>query len=169
MASNRSRAGRPRKPTALKLVAGTQRRDRENPSEPAFKPVLPDAPSWLPKAAKAEWARLGPMLLAAGLISKESSAPFSAYCLAWARLQQAEKLLGDDPESWYIETDKGTFQQHPIISIAAQLRKQVVDFAREFGLSPSSAGKVTGKTPDEKKDPLEALNQRKSSRQKNAS
>jgi P27 family predicted phage terminase small subunit len=164
MASNRSRAGRPRKPTNLKLVTGTQRKDRENPAEPQFKAVLPDPPAWLPKDAKEEWKRLGPKLLEAGLISEESSATFSAYCLAWARLKQAEKLLGDDPKSWYAETEQGTFQQHPIISIAAQLRKQVVDFAREFGLSPSSAGKVTAKPTEEAKDPLEALRNRKSSR-----
>src|SRR6185369_2073636 len=51
--------GRPRKPTALKKLAGTARKDRENAQEPRLKPVpLPDPPEDLTKHERAAWLQL---------------------------------------------------------------------------------------------------------------
>ena len=57
-----SPAGRPKKPTNLKVLHGTYRKDRENPNE-----VFPDpaadiqAPEWLPKEARDKWSELAPI------------------------------------------------------------------------------------------------------------
>lgn len=57
-----SPAGRPKKPTNLNVLQGTDRKDRENPNE-----VFPDpasdiqAPEWLPKEVRDKWIELAPI------------------------------------------------------------------------------------------------------------
>lgn len=42
-----SNAGRPRKPTALKLLEGDIHKKRMNMNEPKPRPIVPDPPKWL--------------------------------------------------------------------------------------------------------------------------
>ncbi|MFH7391160.1 hypothetical protein, partial [Pseudomonas syringae group genomosp. 7] len=63
---------RPRKPTALKVVAGTDRPDREAAAaaELPLVPDVPPAPDWMPNAhARKEWERLAPILHANKLLT----------------------------------------------------------------------------------------------------
>ena len=64
----------PRKPTSLKVVAGTDRPCRRPESAPVEIPALdhiPDPPDWLPNAhAVNEWQRLAPILTANKLLTE---------------------------------------------------------------------------------------------------
>jgi phage terminase small subunit len=48
-------AGRKPKPTALKLIQGTYRADRANPSEPKPRAVIPPCPKFLQGVARKQY------------------------------------------------------------------------------------------------------------------
>lgn len=75
-------------------------------------------------------------------------AALAAYCDAWETLVLASRAIQE--KGLTFETESGYEQQRPEVSIRHQARKQVVDFAREYGLTPSSRAKVSG--PSEAKN-----------------
>ena len=156
MAGNR--AGRPPKTQDAKVLAGTWKTSRELP--PAFKPEagVPSAPRELSKEARAEWNRIVPLLREENILALVDLAALVAYCDAYGTWQKATRVL--TAKGLTFKTPMNYVQQRPEVSIAHQARKQMVDFAREFGLTPSSRAKVKppSKAPD-KESPWDALDQ----------
>lgn len=113
-----------RKPTHLKLIAGTHRPDREAPAGIQV-PVLneiPDPPDWLPSAhAVREFNRLAEILFHARLLTELSVGP----------LAHLSALHGKIVQLWAAGTA-------PTGNQVAQYRALMND----FGLTPASAGKV---------------------------
>src|SRR5215472_5540966 len=103
--------GRPRKPTALKVLAGTNRADRENPLEPQFTPAKPgdfDNPFDIAteKVAHDEWNRLCPELLRVGLLNVANVQTFVAMCRALQQIRACEQKIADE----------GLFVHYPMFS-----------------------------------------------------
>ncbi len=86
------REARP-KPTPLKLLAGTYRRDRATGREARPRPDLPPCPSHLNPAARREWRRTARDLYGLGLLTRIDRAALAAYCQAWGRWVEAEEAL----------------------------------------------------------------------------
>ena len=80
------------KPTALKLVQGNPGKRKLNRSEPKFAGA-PVRPTWLTKAAKAEWKRVVAELAALDMIRSVDSAALAAYCQSYARWRSAEEIV----------------------------------------------------------------------------
>ena len=69
-----------KKPRSLKVVAGTDRKDRAPVGGVDLPPVsaVPPAPDWLPNAhAVKEWDRLAPILVANKLLTEGGISPLS--------------------------------------------------------------------------------------------
>ena len=115
----------PRKPTSLKVVAGTDRPCRRPESAPVEMPALdhiPDPPDWLPNAhAVKEWQRLAPILTANKLLTEAGLSALGQLCALHGKVVQ----LYSAGES-------------PVASMVAQLRGLMND----FGLTPVAQGKV---------------------------
>lgn len=115
---------RPRKPTALKVVAGTDRPDREAP-EAAELPLVsdvPPAPDWMPNAhARKEWERLAPILHANKLLTEAGLSALGQLCALHGKTVQLYAA-----------------GEAPVASMVAQLRGLMND----FGLTPVAQGKV---------------------------
>jgi P27 family predicted phage terminase small subunit len=149
LGANRSRAGRPGKPKEAKILAGTFRKDREPKAEEEFAPEsgVPNCPSWLGEVAREEWALLVADPAVQALLTKVDRIALAAWADALATWRLASKALDEAGSLTMIFTGKGGSeyeQQRPEVSIVHQARKQVMDFAREFGLTPSSRRKVAG-------------------------
>ena len=114
----------PRKPSALKVVAGTDRPDRKG-ADPIDLPLvseIPEAPEWLPnKHAEAEWNRLAGILHANGLLTEAGLGPLAMLCALHGKLVQLWSA-GETPTG----------------HMMAQYRALV----GEFGLTPVAQGKV---------------------------
>ena len=115
----------PRKPTSLKVVAGTDRPCRRPESAPVEMPALdhiPDPPDWLPNAhAVKEWQRLAPILTANKLLTEAGLSALGQLCALHGKVVQlyaAGEAL--------------------VASMVAQLRGLMND----FGLTPVAQGKV---------------------------
>ena len=114
----------PRKPTALKVLEGTERKDRMNPAEPRFLPTEEaDAPDWLNgPVALAEWYRLRDVLEGQRVLTEADLTALGHLC----------NLHGKCVEKWRLGSQ-------PTAAELTQLRM----FYVEFGLTPASRAKVS--------------------------
>ena len=115
----------PRKPTSLKVVAGTDRPCRRPESAPVEMPALdhiPDPPDWLPNAhAVKEWQRLAPILTANKLLTEAGLSALGQLCALHGKVVQLYAA-----------------GEAPVASMVAQMRGLMND----FGLTPVAQGKV---------------------------
>lgn len=115
----------PRKPTSLKVVAGTDRPCRRPESAPVEIPALdhiPDPPDWLPNAhAVKEWQRLAPILTANKLLTEAGLSALGQLCALHGKVVQLYSA-----------------GEAPVASMVAQMRGLMND----FGLTPVAQGKV---------------------------
>lgn len=131
-----SKTGRPRKPTALKKLAGTHRKDRAPKHEP--KPrggVRP--PKGLSVAATAEWNRLAPELERLGLLTVADRAMFAIYCDAVARWTDLTQRL--DKGGLTEEQGKNGYRQQVAeVALQKSYGEIIARLASRFGLDPSA-------------------------------
>lgn len=149
-----SRAGRPTKPTALKLVSGTARKGRLNAEEPKPQVVAPDPPAYLDAIAAGEWRRIVQELAAVGVMSNLDTVALAAYCTAFSRWREAEDALAlfraQDPKAkgLVIKTIQGNLIQNPLVGMSNQAMAAMVRYGSEFGLTPASRARVKGDAGD---------------------
>lgn len=113
-----------KKPPGLKVVAGTERKDRKQEMAvdmPALSDV-PPAPDWLPNAhAIKEWDRLAGILTANKLLTEGGLSSLGMMCALHGKIVQLY-AAGEAPTA----------------SMAGTLR----NLANDFGLTPVAQGKV---------------------------
>jgi phage terminase small subunit len=121
----------PRKktPTALKLIKGTDRKDRANENEPECKVGLPVCPTWLNAEGKKEWKRAGKLLVESGVATHLDFVNFATFCQMWGEFVEGVKT--GEPVS---------------IAHITQMRL----YAVELGMTPSSRSKVSAIEKDKK-------------------
>lgn len=151
--------GRKPKPAALKNLEGNPGK-RPITNSPKSEEKAPSCPSWLLAEAKKEWRRVCPVLHEMGLLQQIDRTALAGYCQSYARWRQAEGRLGKRLTYGY--TNKAGARNKlakPEVAIAQKYLDQVKSFCAEFGLTPSSRGRMT--LPDRRglEDPMEkALN-----------
>ncbi|MCH7872906.1 MAG: phage terminase small subunit P27 family [Planctomycetes bacterium] len=144
--------GRKPKPTALKLLQGTARKSRMNKREP--KPTGPvTCPDWLSVAAKAEWRRIAPVLVKAGIATAADRGVLALYCTWWARAAEAEREIAKTAA--VVKSPSGFPIQNPWLSIAAKASTLMLKFAAELGITPSSRTRVSAVSQSEAASRLE--------------
>jgi len=161
-------AGRPPKPTALKLAAGNPgKRKLEPDAEPRFPPGAPAKPAHLKGLAGAEWKRIVPILEAQGLVTHADLAALVAYCQSYAEMVASQAVL--DEEGWTInvggklvdgEMVGGQEQPHPAISRQRSAWASVRAFSALFGLTPSARTRVRGAPAEEARDEFDEFTRR---------
>lgn len=142
------------KPTNLKVLQGNPGKRELNKNEPKF-PVddeLLKPPAYLSKYAKKEWKRIAPLLLKTKLLTEADVSALAAYCQAYHRWIENEKLIRT--YGYTTVTDKGNIIQRPEVGIANKAMDSMLKFAREFGLTPSSRTNLHVQDPDKEKDPF---------------
>ena len=149
----------PKKTAAQRRLEGNPGHRPINQDEPKPDSSKPQCPSWLDKVAKTEWALVCPRLHEIGMLSKVDKTALSGYCAAYSRWVTAEKVLIADGLTYKYEVfDRQgevintKIEVRPEVKIAQDSLRQVRMFCAEFGLTPSSRGKMqvpgAGKEPD---------------------
>ena len=115
---------------------------------------IPDCPTFLGADGKREWKRISAHLAKLGLISQIDRAMLAGYCeawdtLSWATKRRAELNKGDPTgEKGRIGTTPSGYRQiSELQQITNRALEQLRTFAAEFGMSPSSRGRVTRSDP----------------------
>jgi P27 family predicted phage terminase small subunit len=167
-------AGRHKLPTNLKLLQGTMKPSRFNPNEPVPETEIPDCPPELSLMAKKEWLRITPLLEELGLVAKINRSSLAQYCVAYARWIKAEQMITKHGEVIMIvkEVRRGKMgspkddkpgevvadkiycvaKESPWLKISLKWSQECRKFASEFGMTPSSMGRVTPMSDPKKKD-----------------
>jgi P27 family predicted phage terminase small subunit len=146
--------GRKPKPTAVKILEGNPGKRALNSKEPKPPTALPSCPSHIKGEARKEWRHVVRDLHEQGILTKIDRAILASYCIAWGHWVDAEKHL--ETEKAVIETDKGNLVQNPYIQISKRSMDQVVKFATELGMTPSSRSRIHVDKPNEE-DELERI------------
>lgn len=163
-------AGRPRKPTKLKLIEGTIRADRFNEEEPEAPPAdVRTPPDWLPPRSEARrlWRRVAPVLSRMGVLTVADTDALALLCSVLADVIELEEDIrkkGREYESYIeLEGEKGEtivkriVRPRPQVAMLSDARRMVKAMWVEFGMTPSARSRVKANTGDGKKDPFDAF------------
>jgi len=141
--------GRKPKPTKLKILEGNPGRRPLNLNEPDPLPIAPECPDWLPDEAKKLWHRLAPELERIGLLKIIDGIALEGLCVSYAIWKKAVEFIKKNGTTYRIprKDKKGKVKSvyiapFPEVAIANQSLKQIRAFATEFGLTPSSRGRI---------------------------
>ena len=148
------RRGPPPAPTALKLAKGERRPSRHNSEEPELPvPKRLDPSPGLKGAGLAEWLRIGPVLIEAGVLTAADMPAFEDYCRRMTDLRACEreaellrkglgrldKQKGDVDVADLLRLMRGIDRtERRLISLQAQVNV----LRREIGATPSSRSGV---------------------------
>ena len=162
-----NRGGRPPKPTALKLVQGTERADRRNANEPQPDRGAPPVPSWLPVKARPHWRKIAPLLDGMGVLTVADGTALALLCDVLAEYLDARAVtaaLGATYTSESIARDEDgntvvtrMVRARPEVAMYQDAWKRARAMLAEFGLTPSSRSRLHVGGAAEEADPLEAL------------
>lgn len=142
--------GRKPKPTYLKLLNGNPGKRPLNKQEPKPEPTIPAAPIELSADARLEWDRVAGELGRLGTLTVVDRAALAAYSQAYGRWVQAERGIAQMAErdqltsGLMIKTVNGNAIQNPLVGMANRAMADMVRYATEFGMTPSSRSRIAG-------------------------
>lgn len=149
---------RPRKPTHLKVVSGTARKDRTNGDEPAAPKGAPDAPLWLSDRATEIFHGLCSTIDGMGYLSTADQA---VIAMAASRLEEVEictARVEDEGRTYDTSNAAGErmIRPNPMVAQRSEAMRHAHALLSEMGLTPAARSKVSaGKKNDE--NPFRAL------------
>lgn len=143
--------GRPRKPTHLKVIAGTMRKHRENPAEPVATGDWPETPAWLSKGAAAIFEQTCAVMAKLGTLSSEFSDAIADYASAVDEVITSTAIIEDLGATYQTTTASGDvmFRRRPEVAMRSDAMKRAQSLRAELGLGPVSISKVSAKKQPE--------------------
>lgn len=154
--------GRPRKPTQLKVLHGTTRKDRSNPAEPKppEAPKHEKPPAWLSPRAKPWWNRIRPLLVRMQVLSGADTVALGLLCDALAEYMTARNVILKHGTTYETRMTDGSVlhRRRPEWEVAKDAWRRAKLMATEFGLTPAARAKVSASDVGPA-DPLEAWEQ----------
>jgi P27 family predicted phage terminase small subunit len=131
---------RPRKPSALKLIAGTERAGRRNGNEP--EPVLLNAlepPAHLGARAAVVWRELAPLLRRNQVLTEMDVLALELLCDSVADYRLAREQRGD---SLITHSAKGSQMLDQLLVAQQACAKRCEVLMSRFGMDPVSRSRV---------------------------
>lgn len=134
------------KPTHLKVVEGTYRKDRAPKNEAMPEPAVPDCPEWLDEEARTEWERICAELARLGLVSNMDRGGLALVCQAWSDFRAATELV--QASGTLATTSNGNIIQHPAVGMKNKAAQLYLKACSEFGMTPAARTRVEAMQPD---------------------
>lgn len=132
--------GRKPKPASVKRREGNPGKRALNKKEPQPDRRMPSRPKHLKDTARTEWERIAPVLWKLGVLTELDRTVLAAYCTAYGDYVEAcEKVQRGGAVK---RGSEGGEYQNPWVAIKKRSMDQMVKFAGELGLTPSSRGRV---------------------------
>lgn len=131
---------RPRKPSSLKLVTGTDRADRRNDQEP--EPALLNdlsPPAHLVPRSAGIWRELAPMLRTMQVLTVADVLALELLCDAVGDYRHARQTVGDN---FVASTRTGSQMLNQWVLAAQMAGKRAEAFMGKFGMDPVSRSRV---------------------------
>lgn len=138
------------KPSHLKVVEGTYRKDRAPKNEAKPELVVPDPPEWLDTEAKTEWDRQVTELSTLGLVSNLDRGALVVVCEAWSDFVAAAELVRGSKR--IAVTSNGNIIQHPAVGMKNTAAQIYLKACAEFGMTPAARTRVEAVQPEGDKE-----------------
>jgi P27 family predicted phage terminase small subunit len=160
MAGTGMSGGANRKPTVMKKLEGTYRRDQASPSEPMPDVLLipPPMPEGLNKYGQAEWEKMTLELTKLGMLTTMDSSQLAAYCNEMGNYWECE-----DMRRGVIvreETEEGREAAVMFYKNYFDMAQKHLNHARamavQFGFTPAARSRINVPKKEEK-DPFDSL------------
>ena len=159
--------GRKPKPLALHIINGNPSNldiKKKIEETPKFESLTPKCPERLNNAAKEEWNRIAPQLEKQGILTIADKATFELYCQIYGECVELEEFIKEKGMT-YIHTKKNKYgqiiseyvTQYPQVSQLDRKRNLLIKICAEFGLTPSSRGRMSLPGSKEEDDPMTNL------------
>lgn len=153
------------KPSAIKEFQGNPGKRALPKNEPKPPLALPPSPKMLDVTARAEWKRVAKILHGVRVLTEADLATLKGYCVNFSRACEAEVLV--NKEGVVITEMRGSGEntysiskENPAFTAGLKARRQMLEFARELGLTPASRTKIQSAPPPDDGAPLEQLRSR---------
>ena len=146
-----TKPGRKPTPTAIKMLRGNPGKRRLVPDPECEGDT--NCPAWLSPTAKTEWKRVAGGLRKLGLLKTGDRAALAAYADAYGDWRDACEDIKRNGVSIKVFSTSGDLkfvQPNPSVGIKQRARKDMISFAAEFGMTPSSRSNVGASAEDEK-------------------
>lgn len=138
--------GRPRTPTALKIVKGTAQKCRTNMAEPKPDRGIPDCPEHLSDLAREVWPAVAAMLDKMGILTVADEYALAELCETYAELRKARATLKERGAQSYVTTNAAgelMYRAFPEVAIIADADRRMRNWLASFGLTPADRSKVS--------------------------
>lgn len=133
--------GKKPKPTKLKIMEGNPGKRPLNLNEPKPLLIAPECPKELSHKAKEIWNRFYPEMERTGILAYIDEMAFTGLCQNYAIYLETEKFLEEKGRTY--KTRRGKIKTRPEVYISNNALNFVKAFAVEFGLTPSSRGRIS--------------------------
>ena len=143
------------KATVIKLITGNPGRRPMNDREAKPKVKIPHPPALLEGDALREWRRITVLLAEVGLITKLDRTVIAAYCQAWARWLECERML--KTTGLIVRTPNGYPAYSPYLAASNKALDQLRQLTEQIGLSGSARSRIRATEPSEGQDETEAF------------
>lgn len=156
---------RPRKPTALKELAGTLQPCRTNEREPRLQPGVPLPPPHASAMARKVWPGIAGMLEEMGVLTAADAPALEALCETYADLLRARQALdrgisdGEDliaaaGDLTYVTEGKNgkMLRARPEVAMVADADRRLCMWLARFGLTPADRSRVSAAASGEQEE-----------------
>ncbi len=134
------RRGPPPKPSALKKLQGTYRKDRAARNEIEPKKGCPDRPTGLDKIARERWDLLAPQLVELGVLTLVDGSVLEGFCRHYSRAVQADRAI--DKHGMIVETPFGP-KLNPAVRVSRESWTVLNQLGSKLGLSPADRARLS--------------------------
>jgi P27 family predicted phage terminase small subunit len=134
----------PRKPTALKVLAGTWRRDRANPREPKAPVAAPRPSRRLAAAERREYGKLVRRVSALRVATGVDDLALELAAAAAAEFWRLHAVIAEKGAVYTTTTPTGSemVRQRPEVALMQDAWRRFASMLRQFGLDPVSRTRV---------------------------
>ena len=149
-------AGRKPKPTNFKIIEGETHKERINQNEP--RPDLPSLqfPDWLTDDAKKLWIKYAPILKNLEVFKQTDEFAFACLCQEMGRYVELQKEI-NKKKSYTTSNIRNGDKPIPEMAMARECLKHIKSLMLEFGLTPSSRGKISIPDDGDEESDLEKI------------
>jgi P27 family predicted phage terminase small subunit len=136
--------GRPRKPTALKIVEGNPGKRKLPEDEPQLQIERPTMPRRMSPVAKEAWKRFAPLLEVMGVLTKVDSGALERLCETYAEIADYQNQIARCGSTYSTVTEHGqeVIRPHPAVAMLSAADRRFKTYLTEFGLTPAARAKV---------------------------
>lgn len=132
------------KPSHLKVVQGTARKDRSNPDEPQPTLGSPVPPVWLSDEAKVQWGRFSVWLEQMGVLTVADGPALERLVSVYLEVRDLEASLTREGRTYATQSTVGerVVKAHPAVAMLNSADGRLRQMLIEFGLTPAARTKV---------------------------